>query len=106
MTMITATTMITMTTMIMEMMMPLTVMMVIHWNPALQTPSYKGQFRLSRRKGRMFSLIWTTDTFLRPESQTLTYISSTYPVYNGHWLTAHFLFSCQSQSLPDILYLN
>ena len=84
MTMITVTTMITMTTMIMEMMMPLTVMMVIHWDPALQTPAYKGQFRLSRLKARMFSLIRTTDTFLRPESQTLTYISSTYPVYNGH----------------------
>ena len=48
----------------------------VQWNPALRTPGYYGQFRLSRQKAHIFSLkltrlIRTTDTFLCPEWQTL-----------------------------------
>ena len=93
---ITATTMTTMTTMmimVMMMMMMLMTVMMVQWNPSLQTPAYKVQFRLSRRKAHMYSLIRTTDTFLRPESQTLTYHQPRFTTDTGFLRTFYFLVS-------------
>ena len=78
--------------MVMMMTMLMTVMMV-QWNPSLHTPAYKGQFRLSRRKADMYSLIRTTDTFLRPESQTLTYHQLRFTTDTGFLRTFYFLVS-------------
>ena len=93
---ITATTMTTMTMMmimVMMMMMMLMTVMMVQWNPSLQTAAYKGQFRLSRRKAHKYSLIRTTDTFLRSESQTLTYHQPRFATDTGFQRTFYFLVS-------------
>ena len=53
-------------------------MSICLYNPALLTPEYNGQFRLSKRKAHIFSVKLTSlkrtmKTFLYPESQTLVH---------------------------------